>query len=87
MKTIRELKIKDWSGYLFEERVNILDIDLECFMVSDTKACIDGTMLYNLFYFDKSGVLHIVFNDIDCIFEKWETYSHLIFLSMMKTKL
>ena len=48
MKTIRELKIKDWSGYLFEERVNILDIDLECFMVSDTKACIDGTMLYNL---------------------------------------
>ena len=79
MKTIRELKIKDWSGYLFEERVNILDIDLECFMVSDTKACIDGTMLYNLFYFDKSGVPHIVFNNIDCIFEKWETYSHLIF--------
>ena len=24
MKTIRELDIKDWSGYFFEEMVNIL---------------------------------------------------------------
>ena len=30
MKTIRELNIKDWSGYFFEEMVNILDIDPEC---------------------------------------------------------
>ena len=27
MKTIRDLNIKDWSGYVFEEVVNILDID------------------------------------------------------------
>ena len=26
MKTIRELNIKDWSGYFFEEMVNILDL-------------------------------------------------------------
>ena len=45
MKTIRQLKIKDWSGYFFEEMVNILDIDPECFMVSDTKECTDGTMI------------------------------------------
>ena len=25
MKTVRELNIKDWSGYFFDEMVNILD--------------------------------------------------------------
>ena len=29
MKTMRELKIKDWSGYFFREMVNILDIEPE----------------------------------------------------------
>ena len=67
MKTIRELKIKDWSGYFFEEMINILDTDSECFMVSDVK-CIDGKMLYNICYSDKIGVPHIVFNNIDCYF-------------------
>ena len=62
MKTIRELKIKYWSGYFFEDMVNILDIDPECFMVSDTKECTDGTMIYNLCYSDKTDVSHIVFN-------------------------
>ena len=28
--------------------VSILDIDTECFMVSDTKKCVDGTMIYNI---------------------------------------
>ena len=27
MNTIRELNIKDWSGYFFEGMVNIIDID------------------------------------------------------------
>ena len=48
MKTLRELRIKHWSGYFFEETVNILDIDPECFMVSNAKECADGTILYNL---------------------------------------
>ena len=50
--------------------VNILYIDSECFMVSNAKECTDGTMLYNLCYSDKIGVLHIVFNNIDCYFKK-----------------
>ena len=70
MKTIRELKIKDWGGNFFEERVNILDIDPECFMVSDTKQRTDGTVIYNICYSDKIGVPHIVFNNIDCYFKK-----------------
>ena len=32
MKTIRELKSKDRSGYFFKEMVNILDIEPEYFM-------------------------------------------------------
>ena len=35
MKTIRELKINDWSGYFFKEMINILDIDPQYFMVND----------------------------------------------------
>ena len=67
-KTIKELKIKDYSGYFFEEMVNILDTNPECFMVSDTKECTDGTMIYNLCHSDKTGVPHIVFNNIDFYF-------------------
>ena len=29
MKTIRELKTLDWSGYFFKEMINILDTDPE----------------------------------------------------------
>ena len=75
MKTIRELKIKDFSGYFF----NILDVDPELFMVSNAKECTDGTMLYNLGYSDKTGVPHIVFNNIDCNFKKSGSFSFLIF--------
>ena len=70
MKTIRELKIKDWSGYFFEEMINVLDIDVECFMVGNVKECTNGTMSYNIYYSDKAGVPHIVFNNIDCYFLK-----------------
>ena len=86
MKTIRELNIKAWSGYFFEEMVYILDIDPECFMVSDTKQCTDGTMLYNLCYSDKSVVTHVVFNDIACVFKKSGTYSYLVFCANDKNK-
>ena len=50
MKTIRELNIKDWSGYFFEEMVNIFYIDPECFMVRNVKECTNGTMLYNILF-------------------------------------
>ena len=52
----------------FEEMVNILHIDPKCFIVSDNKRCTDGTMIYNLCYFDKTGVPHIVLNSTDCYF-------------------
>ena len=86
MKTIRELNIKDWSGYFFEKMVNILDIDSECFMVSNAKECADVTMLYNLCYSDKIGVPHIVFNNIDCCFKNRDDFSFLIFFADGKNR-
>ena len=68
MKTIRKLNIKDWGGYFFEQMVNILDIDPEYFMVGNVKECVNGTMIYNIYYSDKTVVPHIVFNNIDCYF-------------------
>ena len=49
----------------FEEMVNILDIDPECLMVDNVKECADGTMFYKIYYSGKTGVPHIVFNNID----------------------
>ena len=70
MKTIRKLNIKDWSGHFSEKITNILDIDPKCFMVSDAKKYTDGAMVYNICYSDKTGVLHIVFDNIDYYFKK-----------------
>ena len=86
MMTIRNLNIKDWSGYFFEEMINILDIYPGCFMVNDSKQCTDSTLIYNICYNDKIGVPHIVFNNIDCYFLKNVEYSSLIFCDHNKTK-
>ena len=85
MKASRELKIKDWSGHIFKEMVNILDIEPEYFMVNDFKGCKNGSILFNLCYSDKT-VPHIVFNDIESIFKKSGIYSYLIFCESDKNK-
>ena len=56
--------------------VNILDIDPECFMVSDTKECTDGTMVYNICYSDKTDAPHIVLIILIVIFKK---VVHIVF--------
>ena len=85
MKTIRELKTLDWSGNFFNEMVNILlifYIEPEYFMVNDFKGCKDGSILSNLCYFDETGVPHIVFNNVECIFRKYRKFS----VKLLKTK-
>ena len=79
--------VKDWSGYSFEEMVDILDIDPGFFMVSNAKECTDGTMLYILFYSDKIGVPHIVFNNIDCYLKKNGDYNFSVFCDTKKKKI
>ena len=46
MKTIKELKITDWSGYFFTEMVNINDVDPEYFLINDFKDIKDGSTLF-----------------------------------------
>ena len=84
MKTIRELKIKDWSGYFFKEMVNILDIEPEYFMVNNFKGYKDGSAVFNLCYCKENNVPHVVFNNIECIFRKSGIYSYLIFFESNK---
>ena len=79
MKMIKELNIKEWSGYVFKEMVNILDIIPEYVMINDFKGCKDGSILFILCYAEENGVLYIVFNNIEHIFEKSGIYSYLIF--------
>ena len=86
MKTIRKLKIKDWSAYIFKEMINILDIEPEYFMVNGFKGCKDGSILFNLYYSKENGVPHIVFNNIECIFKISGIYSYLIFCKNNKNK-
>ena len=54
-------------------------IDTKDIMVSDTKECTDGTMICNLCYSDKTGVPHIVFNNIDYYLKKSGTFSFSVF--------
>ena len=86
MKTIKELKIKDYSVYFFKEIINIPDIEPEYFIISHFKACKCGSILFNLCYSDGTGVPHIVFNNIECIFKKSGIYSYLIFFADGKDK-
>ena len=79
MKTIKELSIKDWSGYFLKEMINILDIEPEYFLVNDFKGCRDGSVLFSIAYSEEDSVPHIVFNNIECIFRKSGVFRYLIF--------
>ena len=86
MKTIRELKTLDWSGYFFKEMVNILDIEPEYFMINDFKGCKDGATIFNVCYCEENNVPRVAFNNITCIFRKSGIYSYLIFCESEKNK-
>ena len=60
MKTIKEFNIKGWSGYIFKEMVNILNIDPQYFMVNDFKGCKDGSIVFNLRYCSENSIPHII---------------------------
>ena len=83
MKTIRELNIKDWSGYFFKEMVNINDIDPEYFLVNDFKGLRNGSILFSIAYCEENSAPHIVFNNIECISG---IHSYLIFCETDKNK-
>ena len=88
MKTIRELNIKDWSGYIFTNMTNISDFDPEILLVNNFKSSKDGSIVFNITYCEENNIPHIVFNNIECIFRKIGIFSYLIFCEKkIKTKL
>ena len=48
-KTIRELNIKDWSGYIFTNMTNN-DFVPEFLLVNDFKSSKDGSIVFNIDY-------------------------------------
>ena len=86
MKTIKELNIKDWSGYFFRELINILDIEPEYFTINHFKGRKDDSTIFDICYCEEGCVSHVVFNNIECIFRKSGMYSYLIFCESDKSK-
>ena len=86
MKTIRELNIKDLSGYIFTNMTNINDFDPEYLLINDFKSSKDRSILFNVNYCEENNISHIAFNNIECIFRKSGILSYLIFCESDKNK-
>ena len=90
MKTIRELNIglelKIGLVIFLTNMTNINDFDPEVLLVNDLKTSIDGTVLFNMSYYEENNVPHIVLNNIECIFRKSGIFSYLIFCESDKSK-
>ena len=86
MKTITELNIKDWSGYIFANTTNINDVDPEFLLVNDFKSSKDGSIVLHIAYCEENDVPHIVFNNTECVFRKNEIFSYFIFCESDKNK-
>ena len=65
---------------------NINDFDPEFLLVNDFKSSKDGSILFNMTYWEEYNVPHIVFNNIECVFRKSGVFSYLIFCESDKNK-
>ena len=86
MKTIEELNIKDWSGYIFTKMTNINDFDPKFLLINESVNSVNGSIVFSIAYCEENNVLHIVFNNIECIFRKSRIFSCLIFCESDKNK-
>ena len=86
MKTIRELNIKDWSGYFFTNMTNIDDFHSKFLLVNGFKGNKDGSIVFDMAYCEENNVPQIVFNNIECIFRKSGVFSDLIFCESNKNE-
>ena len=86
MKTIRELNIKGWSGYIFTNMTKINDFDPDFLLINDFKTSKDGPILFNVNYCEENNIPHIVFNNIECIFRKVSVFSCLSFCESGKNQ-
>ena len=86
MKTIKGLNIQDKPGYYLMNMTNINDFDPELLMTDDFTIFEDGSLMFEIVCCEENNVLHIVFNNIECIFRKSGIHSYLIFCESDKNK-
>ena len=86
MKTVKDLNIKDWSGYIFTNMTNCNDFDPWFLLVNNFKSSKDGSIVFNMSYCEENNVPHIVFNNIEFIFRKSGVFSYLSFCESDKNK-
>ena len=86
MKTIKGLNIQDKPGYLFMNMTNIKDLDPDLIMKNEFTITKDESISFDISYCEENNKVHVVFNDIEYIFEKGGVFSYLIFCESDKNK-
>ena len=56
------------------------------FLVDDFKSSKDGSIVFNIAYYEENNVPHIAFNNIECIFRKSGIFNYLTFRESDKNK-
>ena len=68
MKTVKILNIEDKSGYFFMNMTSINDLDPAFLLFNRFTIVDDLSIMFDINYCEENNTLHVVFNDIECIF-------------------
>ena len=79
MKTLKILNIKDKPGYYFMNITNIDDFDPEFLLFNKFTITDDLSIMFDVNYCEENNALRVVFNNIECVFQKSGIFSYLIF--------
>ena len=86
MKTVKRLNIKDKPGYFFMNLTNINDFDPKLILINEFTIFENGSIMFDIAYCKENNTLHVVFNNVECIFRKSGLFSYLIFCESDKNK-
>ena len=70
MKIIKRLNIEDKPGYYFTDMTGINNFDPKLILINEFTIFENGSTMFDISYCEKSNMLNIVFNNIECIFRK-----------------
>ena len=86
MKTVKKLNIKDKPGYVFMNMTNINNFDPNILVINEFTIFENSSIIFEINYCQENITLHIVFNNIDCVFRKNCVFSYLIFCETEKNR-
>ena len=86
MKTVKKLNIKDKPGYVFMNMANINNFDPNILVINEFTIFENSSIIFEINYCQENITLHIVFNNIDCVFRKSCVFSYLIFCETEKNR-